>query len=158
MTKENITQPIEFTKKQFLSLLKAVYLGNWMVNAYRTGSKDDPHIQEYESISDFIFSQVPKFGFKRYMDHEPTDGERYFPTRYFEEETDVHKFHEEYDEETFWDQLAMRLGTIDFFEKYSKEEIKKMTREEWFTKFYECVDAVNEKLEESGLEKLKFKE
>jgi len=134
MTKENNKESIELTKKQFSSLLKAVYLGNWMINAHRTGSKDDPRIKEYESISDFIFSQAPKFGFKRYMDHEPSDGERYFPTRYFEEETDVHKFHEEYDNDTFWDELTHRLGERDLIEKYSKEEIKKMKREEWFDK------------------------
>jgi hypothetical protein len=34
------------------------------------------------------------------MDHEPTDGERYYPTMAFEEETDVHELHDEYDEET----------------------------------------------------------
>jgi hypothetical protein len=28
-------QAIEFTNEQYLALMKAVYLGNWMANAYR---------------------------------------------------------------------------------------------------------------------------
>lgn len=41
-------QIISFTKKQFLSLLKVVYLGNWMANAYRTNDLK----KDYESIED----------------------------------------------------------------------------------------------------------
>ena len=47
---------IELTKKQFLALLKAVYLGNWMANANRDGSPEDPHVEDYEKIEDLIFS------------------------------------------------------------------------------------------------------
>lgn len=146
-------QSIELTKKQFEVLLKIVYLGNWMVNAYRT--KDIK--KDYENIESLIFSLAPKFGFAKYMDHEQSDGARYYPTGYFEEETDVSKLHDEYDEENFWDELAERLGERDFFEKYSKGEIEKMSRDERFTKMYECIDAYSDELERLGLERIRIK-
>lgn len=146
-------QTIELTKKQFEILLKAIYLGNWMANAYRT---EDTR-KDYEGIEDFIFSLAPEFGFAKYMDHQKFDGDRYYPTRYFEEETGVHELHEEYDEENFWDELAERLGERDFFEKYSKDEIEKMTQDERFTKMYECIDAYSEELEKFGLERIGVK-
>ena len=101
-----------------------------MANAYRT---DDTN-EEYESIEDLIFSYTPQFGFAEYMNHEETDGDRYYPTSDFEETTDVHELHDEYDEETFWDELAERLGRRDFLEKYSKENIKQMDNHEQFLK------------------------
>ncbi|MBU2592256.1 hypothetical protein KKD61_02250 [Patescibacteria group bacterium] len=143
---------VEFTKKQFLSLMKAVYLGNWMANAWRIKGR----VKDYERIEDYIFSLAPRFGLDRCMDHEESDGDRYYPTSYFEEETDVDRRHEEYDEDTFWDELAERLGERDFFEKYSIEEIKKMPREERFTKHCECVDLVNKEIEKRGLKRMRI--
>lgn len=148
-------QTIELTKKQFTALLKVVYLGNWMANAYRDDSPEDPHIQEYEEIEDYIFSLASQFGLEKYVDHEVTDGDRYYPTNFFEETTDVHKLHEEYDEETFWDELADRLSTRDFLEKYSKEEINNMSREEYFEKISEFTDKYNEEFEKFGLDRIK---
>src|SRR6266566_4067134 len=127
-------QTIELTKKQFKALLKAVYLGNWMANAQRVDDKK----KDYESIEDYIFSLAPQFGFDKYMDHDETDD---YPTGYFEETTDVDELHDEYDEETFWNELADRLGERDFFEKYTKEEIVNMSEEEWFAKLYECIES-----------------
>lgn len=150
MVKEINKQYIPFTKRQFMALLKAVYLGNWMANAYRTNDMQ----KDYESTENYIFSLAPLFGLEKYMDHAESDGNRYYPTNEFEEKTDVHKLHEAYDEETFWDELVDRLGTRDFFEKYSKEEIKKMTGDEWFIKLHECIDAVSEEINDFGLERI----
>src|SRR3989344_8946192 len=114
-------QKIELTKEQFLTLMKVVYLGNWMANANRTGGKDDPNVKEYEEISDYIFSLASRFDLEKYISHEAEDGDKYFLTNEFEEKTDVHRLHEDYDEETFWDELPERLGERDFYRMYSKE-------------------------------------
>lgn len=153
MKEENKTS-IEFTKEQFLTLMKTVYLGNWMANANRDGSKEDPHIKEYERMEDYIFSLAPQFGFEKYLDHESKDGERYFPTGLFEEETDVNKLHDEYDEETFWDELSDRLRDRDFYKKYSKKDWEKMTKDERFIKLQECIIKWEEELEKNGIERL----
>ena len=156
MSKQKDSQAITLTRTQFKVLLKAVYLGNWVANAYRDGSPEDPHIQEYEKIEDYIFSLAPKFSMEKYVDHEKSDGEKYYPTSYFEEETDIHILHEEYDEQTLWDELAERLGERDFVEKHTSEEIKKMGREEYFEKLSECVDIYHEEFEKFGTERLEI--
>ena len=76
---KNNKQTVEFTKEQFFSLMKAVYLGNWMANAARMDTKNFK--KDYEQILDYIFSLAPKFGLEKYMDHDSSDGERYFPSR-----------------------------------------------------------------------------
>lgn len=132
--------------------MKAVYLGNWMANAWRTKDK----AKDYEDIEDYIFSLAPKFGLDQYMNHQETDGNKYYPTMTFEKTTDVHSLHDAYDEETFWDELINRLGEIAFYKKYTKQQIKKMSQDERFTKLYECIDKIGEKMEKEGLESLTF--
>lgn len=151
--KDNV-QTINLTHNQFLSLMKVVYLGNWMANAHRT--KDIQ--KEYENIQDYIYSKASQFGFEKYVDHEGSDGERYYPTSLFEELTDVHKLHEAYDEETFWDEMAERFGERDFVEKYSKEEIIKMSQEEYFIKLSECIDFYNEEFVKFGLQRIRLED
>ena len=54
-------------------------------------------------MEDYIFSLAKQFGLDEWVDDENAAEGKFFPTRQFEEETDVHELHEEYDEETFWD-------------------------------------------------------
>lgn len=147
---------IVLTKEQYLALLKAVYLGNWMANANRDGSQEDPHVEEYEAISDYIFSFAPQFGFEEYMSHEKDYGTSFYSTNAFEEKTDVHQLHHEYDEETFWDELCDRLGEKDFHRTYSAEEINNMSNEERFLKLQECIIVHEEEAERYGIERLEI--
>lgn len=137
---------IELTKEQYLVLAKAVYLGNWMANAHRDGSPEDPHFKEYQKITDYIFSLAPKFGFPKTLEHELEYGEI--------ENTEVERLHEEYDEQTFWNELPEKLGDRDFYRKYSKQDWEKMIQDERFLKLQECIIAWEEELEEYGIERL----
>lgn len=157
MTKKADTNSIIFTKRQFISLLKAIYLGNWVANAYRDGSPESPHIQEYENIEDYVFSLAPQFGLGKYMEHKTSDGNKYYPTNYFEETTDVHKLHEEYDEDTLWDELAEFLGERDFFDTYTPDEVKKMSGEEFRNRLDELVEAYNNEFVTFGIKRLRIK-
>lgn len=148
---------IGLTREQFFALLKAVYLGNWMANANRDGSPEDPHKKEYEEIEDYIFSYAKYFGFAEYVDDEEAKEGKFFPTRKFEEETDADKLHEEYDEETFWDELSDSLGERDFYSKYSDKEREKMSREEHFIKMQECIIKWENELIDNGIERLGIK-
>jgi len=144
---------IKLTKEQFESLLKLVYLGEWMINANRT----DDRIKKYEDLLSHVFSYVKPFGFSEYVDDEEAKDEKFYPARKFEEESDIEKFREEYDEETFWDEIADRLGERDFYQHYSKNEIQKMTREERFEKVYKFIDEWAREINEHGIERFKIK-
>ena len=105
---------INLTKKQYETLAKTVYLGNWMANAHRTGQEGDPIKKEYEEITNYIFSLASEFGFSKNFEHDLEYDKS--------DKTEINKLQEEYDENTFWDELSDRLGERDFFRKYSKEE------------------------------------
>lgn len=150
---DNQQNKISFTKEQFESLLKLVYLGEWMINANRV----DDRIKKYEDLQDYIFSYAKQFGLDEFVDDEEAKKGKFFPTRKFEEETDVQKFIKEYDEETFWDEIVDRLGERDFYRHYAKDEIQKMSQDERFEKAYEFIDKWGEKINRNGIEGLEIK-
>ncbi len=139
---------INLTKKQYESLAKAVYLGNWMANAQRTGQEGDPYMREYDEITNYIYSFAKDFGF-------PDDFEAGLEFSNGEEEPpEATRLHEEYDEQNFWEELPSMLGERDFSRKYSEEEREDMTQEEYFMKMMECVIAYEKECEEYGIERL----
>ena len=141
---------IKLTKDQYLSLAKTVYLGNWMANAQRTGSPDDPHMKEYNDIADYVYSLAKDFGFPDDFEAglEFSDGE--------EEVPEAARLHEEYDEQNFWEELPNMLGERDFFRKYSEAEREKMTEKEHFTKMMDCIITWEEECEKHGIERLEI--
>jgi len=145
---------IELSKKQFKSLLKVVYLGNWMANAHRDGSAKDPHVEEYEEIEDYIFSYAKQFGFDEYLDDEDADEGKFFPTRLFEEETGVNELHDEYNEETFWVELIDRLGERDFVRHHGIEAIRKMDSDEAYEKRWNFIEKWDKEVCENGLDNI----
>jgi hypothetical protein len=141
---------IKFTKEQYENLMKLVYLGEWMANSHRT----DDRIKKYDKLQKYIFSFAKDFGLEKYVDDENVDDGDFYPTRFFEEETDVNRLQEEYDNDAFWSELPDRLGERDFYEKYSEEDWEKMTREERFLKIQECIIKWEEEFDKNGIERL----
>ena len=82
-----------------------------------------------------------------------TDGE-FFPTRIFEEDTDVFDVCQEYNEATFWDEIVEKLAERDFFTKYSAQDREKMTKDERVDKLYVFIDKWAEEINENGLDNL----
>lgn len=138
---------INLTKKQYETLAKAVYLGNWMANAQRTGQEGDERIEEYEEIADYILSLAPEFGLSENYEHELECGDHGGIT-------EVNRFHEEYDENNLWEELPEALGERDFYRMYSENQRGQMTNEEHFEKLMYCTIAWEKELYEHGVDRL----
>lgn len=144
---------IEFSKEQYKTLLKLVYLGNWMANAHRTEDFEE----DMEKLEHYIFSFAKDFGFEKYVDSENVGDGEFYPTRKFEEKSGVYDLHEDYDEENFWEEIISRLGERDCIRKYGAENIKKMSRMEWFEKLSDCEQEWADEMEKYGVNRLEVK-
>jgi len=144
-------QTITFTKEQFEVLLKTVYMGNWVANAWR----NEKYKTEYEKFESYIFSFASQFGLEEYVDHDEEEN-IYYPSAEFEERTEVHELLDEYNTDTFLDQLAERFGERDFFERYSEEEVKEMTDDDRFKNLSDCICAYHEEIEVFGIDRLRI--
>ncbi len=139
---------INLTKTQYETLAKTVYLGNWLATSWITHRSDSPVTKEYDGISDYIYSLAPLFGFSNNLEYdlEFTDEG--------EDDPETRRLIDEYDDETFWQELPDRLGERDFYKKYSAEDRKKMNKEEHFTKLMSCTIPWEKEFEKRGVERL----
>lgn len=135
---------INFTKAQYTLLLKAIYLGNWFINAIR----DDP-IAKYDALEQYIFSFAKEFGLEEYVEFDDEENEC-FPTRAFEEDEEIERFLEEYDEHTFWSELIDRLAQGDFWIEYGEDAMKDMDQIERVEKMQPFLEAYTKEFEKAG--------
>ena len=142
---------INFTKKQYWNLIRATYMADWMANAIcEADMKEDDGIKE---IRDYIFSFAKEMGYEDFVEYSADMG-KYYATFDLDDEPSIRKLIERYDEYAFWDEIVEYLGERDFFNKYSKEAIKKMSDEERFSKRMECQDVWGKEFEKYGIERL----
>jgi hypothetical protein len=146
---------IKLTKEQYENLIKLVYLGNWMINAIRSGAEGDEQIEKYNEIEQYIFYFAKDVGLEKYIEFDKKYN-KFFPTAEFEENPEIEQYRQDYDEEIFWQELADRLGSRDFIRKYGEEAIEKMDPEERFLKEQEFIIQYEEEFEKNGIENLEL--
>ena len=144
---------IQISKVQYLRLLKLVYLGNWMINAIRSGQKGDEMIEEYDELEQYIFSHAEKFGIGKYIHFDKELG-KYYPTHNFEFHTDIEKYRSEYNEDIFWEEVVHRLAERDLLKTYTLEELQHMDMETYWQNIEPFERKYNDEMEMSGVDRL----
>ena len=139
---------IEFTKEQYENLLKLVYLGDWLVNSFRTD-----RVPEFEDLEKYAYSLAKDFGLEKLVVLD-SETKEYLPADCLEEL--VNHYIEAYDEDKFWDELCHSLGQRDFIRHYGQAAIQKMKLEEMFQKEAEFVHKYAEEFEKHGLKNLEI--
>jgi hypothetical protein len=137
---------IEFNKARYKTLVKALFLASWVVNSHKTEEPDD----EFERLEQYVLSYGKFFDLKN-VDFEETNG-KYYHDMDFEQKTLKHL--DTFVEESFWDELIERLADRDFFRAYGDAKIRKMSRDERFTKYHELAVPYEEEFSLHGLDNL----
>ncbi|MFA5986960.1 MAG: hypothetical protein WC819_06465 [Parcubacteria group bacterium] len=135
---------IEFTKEQYEQLIKAVYMGNWMANANRT----DDMITEFADIEEYVLSHAKDFGLEHLAALDDEDGQTVVPSPELEADEELDRIIEEYDDETFWEELIERMTIKDIFSSIDEEDVESMKEEE----FVELHETIRTKYEEEFAE------
>jgi hypothetical protein len=137
---------IEISNTQHKTLVKALFLANWVVNSCKTKRPDD----EFERLEQHILSQGKFFDLKN-VEFDEKHG-KYYHDMDFEQKT--LNLLDEFVDVSFWDELTERLAERDFFKAFGEDEIRKMSRDDRFTKFYEFADSYEAEFAEHGLDNL----
>lgn len=144
---------INITKKEYRTLLDVFEIADWVLHSYKTA--DDPETERYRVLEQKFLSLAKDMGFKHLVEYDAKTGQ-YFPTKRYEEESSVMKFIDEYDNETFWDELSERLAFRDLIMQEGEEKVRAMSLEERFQK----VEALREKylneFQMNGLNRIKI--
>lgn len=143
---------IDFTKKQYWDLMRAVYMAYWMTNAIcEEGMEED---QGIEDIEKYMYSFAKEFGFEEFVEYSEYL-KRHCATLTFDDDPGVREYIDRYDDHIFWEELVERLAERDLLEKFTEEEIDAMLPEEFFDRRMECESVWGEEFEKHGLNRLR---
>jgi hypothetical protein len=144
---------IKFTKDQYDSLIKLVYLGNWMINSIRDGGKE---IKKYDDVEQYIYSFAKEFGLDNLIEYD-TQTKQYYPTWELDDNPEVEPYRQDYENEVFWDELTDRLARQDFVRHHGEKAIRKMSQKEHFEKLHPFIEKYEEEFYKHGIERLEIK-
>lgn len=143
---------INFSKKEYETLLEILYIANWVIDAFETEPKPDK--QKYEDLEQKILSYAKDFGMDRLVVWDARVSE-YFHSKEFDDGRPMELI-EEFEDESFWNELTHRLAERDFIETHTEEEIEKMDVWDRIRKIDEFVEKYWDEFEENGLENLRI--
>lgn len=135
---------INFTKKQYRSLIDLIYLGDFMVNGIRTTDR----VKEYDELREYIYSFAKQMGQDDIIEHDK-ERNKYFETREFETGK-VESYMEDYDNEVFWTELSARLAERDL-DRLEKITGKASDPDLRLKKYWSKEDEYNREFEQNGL-------
>ena len=137
---------ISFTKEQYRTLLKLIYLGEWMHEAHQDGESKD-----VKDLVQLIFSKTKVAGTENMIEYAE-NLKMFFPTRDMEEI--IHLLVDMYDERVFWEELAHRMAEKDFLVKHGKQQ---MTVERKFMLTQDMVEDYITEFEANGLDNIRIR-
>jgi hypothetical protein len=138
---------IKVAKEQYEKLLHLAYLGNWMVNAYRTND----FIEDYNREAERIYAYAPSFGFKDLIDFDEAEG-RTFPSAKLEQA--LEDIVDDYEDWAFWDLLILKLAERDLVREYGEAAVDQMTDEELEAKRAPYAKKYEKEIEANGIQNL----
>lgn len=108
---------LDLTPAQYETLLKLVYLGEWMSNGIRLEEDRDEKV--HQAVQHF-YSYAEEAGAAPFIEYDK-EYRQYIPTRALDEDADTTRFRDEYDDEVFWDELIEKLSLRDFMQMYGDQ-------------------------------------
>jgi hypothetical protein len=139
---------IELTKSQFETLLKTVYLANWVA-----ASASDEEGREFEDFEQYVLSLAKDFDFEGYAGFDDKEN-TYYPTEEFEETTGIVDIVGDYNMHTVWEEMVLSLARRDLVSEYGEKRVEEMSDDELMEKEYPYVVKYEDEFRDNGFQNL----
>lgn len=144
---------IELSREEYELLVEMIYTADYVYCAYLNENNQDR--EKYHLLQQKIMSYANQFKIENLVEWD--DGSKQFiPTNDFIEKTSSVHFIEDFEINTFWEQLIDRLAIRDLFNQYGEEVVKQMDEKEFFTKRTQFREKYEEEFEKNGLQNIFF--
>ena len=153
MTEKN---KLPFSRQEYWTLLEAIEIADWVLFSHKTEiPKSQKH---YQSLFQKIYSYAKSYGFEEMVEFVEDENE-YFPTKRFEETSNSQEIIEEFENESFWEELVHRLVEREINRLRKSGKIKKeVSIEEYFEASNPIEEIFASEFEKNGLENLVLKD
>lgn len=140
---------IDLTDDEFAALLEMAYLGEWMANAH-AASEEDRNL-EYEAVLSRLLGYARDAGLDELVAGED---DQLTPSETFEESEAMRSVIEDYDDDTFWQEIVDRLATRDLLQRFGERRLEAMSPDERIALLDEAAERYAREMEEYGLDRL----
>jgi hypothetical protein len=144
---------LNLSTEELRDLIIMTYMAEWVMDAYKTEA--DPRTARFKELEQKLLKLALEAGLNDLVMYDE-DLKMHFPTRLMEDGT-AREFIDEYNNETFWDELANRLATRDFVKRYgSPEAAWNLPVERRFIELGEIEARYVDEFVDHGLERIKI--
>ena len=150
-----LSMKILFTKNEYRTLLDMIYLAEWMLTSY--DEKPDAAKAKYEHLAQKIYSHAKEMGWDTLVASSPADN-KYVPTKDYEEKSGVYEFIDDYETESFWDQLIDRMTERDVADKMGDEEVARLSNAAYEAIANPIADKYAQEFADNGVDRLHVNE
>jgi hypothetical protein len=140
---------LKLNKSQYETLLRLVFLGNWVVNGFKDKDKE----QATDDLENYLYAKARDFGLGDRIIYDE-DADAHFLTSAQEEplleELDAYK------NDVFWDELMYRLADRDLVARFGEDNVDSMNSDERAKMENELADQYYKEFDTNGLDNLKL--
>ena len=142
---------IEISKGEYKILLHVLEMADWVLTSHK--SKDEKRHKPYRKLEQRMFSLADVMGYGSLIEYSKEFHE-YMPTRKYEDTCSAMEFIEEFENESFWDELIDRLGERDAIREVGMEGYKALNPIDRITKVEEHKEKYIDEFEKYGLDRI----
>ena len=142
---------IEFSREQYQALVGMIEIADWIINSREAEPNESK--RAYREVRKAILAKSAEMGLAHWIQFD-AEADDYFETQEYDEIGEHRQLVNEYDEQTFWDNLVDYLSYRDLLAKYGADEVEKMSIEERHAELSKIQDVYETEFTENGLHRL----
>ena len=142
---------IEISKAEYKILLHVLEMADWTLTSHK--SKDEKRHKPYRKFEQKIFSLADVMGYGSLIEYSKEFHE-YMPTRKYEDTCSAMEFIEEFENESFWDELIDRLAERDTIIEVGEAEFKALKPIDRISKVEEHKEKYYDEFEKYGVDRI----
>lgn len=144
---------IDLSREEYELLVEMIYTADYVYCAYL--SERDQSREKYHLLQQKIMSYANQFKKGNLVEWDE-ESKQFMPSKDFVEKAPSVQFIEDFEINTFWEQLIDRLAIRDLFNHYGEDVVSQMDEKEFFLKRSQFREKYEEEFEKNGLQNIFF--
>jgi hypothetical protein len=142
---------INFTKKEYRALVELLEISDWVLHSHKVDEPEET--EKYRGVIQKIYAYSKEMGCSDLVEYNKSLV-KYVTTYEAEVNSESRKYIEEFEEDTFWEELIAKLSNRDTMRKCNVSSLQEIPRDERFKVITEVEVVWAEEMEKYGLERL----
>jgi hypothetical protein len=122
---------LELSRRDYLALLTVMQMADWVLHAHKVDEREET--AAFRELEQKVFALADSFDCGHLVEYDDEE-ERYYPTAEFDESSPGMEFIEDFENESFWNELLERLVERDLVRQLGEKAVRRLDEEARCTK------------------------